>query len=1549
MIGNAESSMTLKSNSSVNKSISIAESSNKVTEQNAAFSLMEYLIQKVQLSGVIYWVFGIIMIIQYNFSWYYLCFPANRSSSFYTIFEVFLLRGNESYISLLIFVSAVFVSFGLKKFQDFSYKKTRQYIHWAMFPLRILFELFPLILLSPLYDSCGRLILKIFYQTSTTFEIFVFISAIIATLYFSRNLIYFHQFMGKSVVFENQLFSIFNPILLINFVVYTPIFLFVMPFLEYFENWSRVLVVSIHIVFNLNILRMCFYLPFIKQYTNVLLLSQGLWFVFFDIMVIVNKDIPSIFFGLILFCIVSSSILVYYRVDKLISHLNKNEESAVNINEKLNELSIGVNNDITQMYLHYGLSEICDSFIDFSLIKYIIQFSQNRDSLSTCIRVLAFFPSETRLLNLITSTFLQRRDLTEPERFLIFQIRKIKILRQSSSSSQASDTLGKLKLATRQTENSLKSFLSFNNISLESLKSYISEMNGLNGLWEEALKNFPNSAEFLDEYIRFLVECQTDYGKAIFYKNKAIAVESGKTYSVDYSFRSLVSSFPQYLKQSILDVKGNFIKKDTIKKGSNTRTDSSSNEFNLSSIDLKMEEEIGRALYQQSRTRLALQRATEDMKGYNSRYLRIVNISLFIFSIMIFLGVFVIFLSFFDQRYKATERSYFANRARFHYAKSALLSLYFWSNNTFPKKIGFSHINENSNSENFDINFISNPYHVSILKDIKESRVYLSKFLNSMSELSQEGVSVRSIANTMFSDTVERVYCSKGIRVNQEKSDLQNILVYQLFQIQMLLSNSDYNNWWFNSTEFCTLLSSHSFIGNGFATLRQSLILDESTASNSVQTNLEIFEYVVPSGFLIISLFLVLVFTNRYKREIMSLAEFISITNKESIMQAKQPILKSGSETSDNLSFESSMNNESNTMIFLYSILFILEFCCVSATVFYIFATSIDLNQEFLNNAIWSYLSSLRSPTILDILIALSQVVILKDPEYSLTNITNSSANTIIMEKAYSSLLKFSEDLLMGTDKVKALIGQDSIIDELSIKERCKPSLINASFHDYYKCSAINQLQISFGEMIREIKLNMNSYNGSLDHYMISHFIHLSIDHMIPLVQLMDQRLTEMITIRLLTYDNTIRILSILGFLLSVLSMISIQSLVSSLDSAHLTLVLLLRRFPPVGIINNNKLLGYLLNQNSDKGGNDSTIEGSIVNNSNDGIICINLNGIVEIVNPSVTSILGFSPEQLLGQSIETIFDKESFATINNQITLMNSHQSSSTYEGHIICIDDSDQKIPCSLTLNFVGSSGESSESYVVIIRDERELFRQQKEAEEAKQKSENLLYQILPRDIVVKLNQGEKEITFVVPSASVMFIDIVKFSEYSSTLSPQEILGNLSQIFSSFDDSLSKYPLITKIKLIGDVYMCAAGLFSPNEPPSSHAEQIIKFGLDALQQLEELNLKLNANLTIRIGVNSGGPLIAGVLGTDKPVFDIIGDTINVASRLQSTDIPGKIQISQATYEYVKDLGFFIEHRGETFLKGKGKTQTYLVSPPQMIFQLVSSQMSGDSQVHLG
>jgi guanylate cyclase len=127
--------------------------------------------------------------------------------------------------------------------------------------------------------------------------------------------------------------------------------------------------------------------------------------------------------------------------------------------------------------------------------------------------------------------------------------------------------------------------------------------------------------------------------------------------------------------------------------------------------------------------------------------------------------------------------------------------------------------------------------------------------------------------------------------------------------------------------------------------------------------------------------------------------------------------------------------------------------------------------------------------------------------------------------------------------------------------------------------------------------------------------------------------------------------------------------------------------------------------------------------------------------------------------------------------------------------------------------------------------------------------------------LNQRETEINLEVRSSLIMFIDIEHFIEYSSTLTPSQIMSTLSRVFGSYDTLLQKYPLITKIKIIGDDYMCGSGLFFNEEDGDNHAIEIVSFGLECLQSIEEINQTFDTIFKVRIDNNNGSVIIYGVL----------------------------------------------------------------------------------------
>lgn len=216
--------------------------------------------------------------------------------------------------------------------------------------------------------------------------------------------------------------------------------------------------------------------------------------------------------------------------------------------------------------------------------------------------------------------------------------------------------------------------------------------------------------------------------------------------------------------------------------------------------------------------------------------------------------------------------------------------------------------------------------------------------------------------------------------------------------------------------------------------------------------------------------------------------------------------------------------------------------------------------------------------------------------------------------------------------------------------------------------------------------------------------------------------------------------------------------------------------------------------------------------------------------------------------------------------------------------------------------------------------MNRTERRLEEVNEETENLLHNILPRTIARRLKDDPHAIAEKYPAVSVVFADLVGFTELSVQTSPIELVDLLNTIFSRFDDLAEEHG-IEKIKTIGDAYMAVAGL---PEVAENHAERCAEMALGMLQAMEEFNQSVGTSLAIRVGIDSGA-VVAGVIGKSKFSYDLWGDTVNTASRMESYSLPGKVQASDRTYELLKDKYHF-ESRGTIEVKGKGEMKTWFL-----------------------
>jgi len=209
----------------------------------------------------------------------------------------------------------------------------------------------------------------------------------------------------------------------------------------------------------------------------------------------------------------------------------------------------------------------------------------------------------------------------------------------------------------------------------------------------------------------------------------------------------------------------------------------------------------------------------------------------------------------------------------------------------------------------------------------------------------------------------------------------------------------------------------------------------------------------------------------------------------------------------------------------------------------------------------------------------------------------------------------------------------------------------------------------------------------------------------------------------------------------------------------------------------------------------------------------------------------------------------------------------------------------------------------------------------QESIEETDDVLKKVLPDVVANKLKRGE-EVSDNYEEVTIVFIDIVGFTKLSNSLITRRVVSLLNDIFKTFDRQCARFG-VEKIKTIGDSYMAVSGL---NKDMSNHADSVVKMSFGVIDEIKKFNKQNKFDLDVRIGVNSG-PVIGGVIGSDRFIYDLWGDAVNVASRMESTGAPGRIQVSEATRDLIKlNPEYQFELRENTEIKGRGKMDTYFV-----------------------
>ncbi|MDP1727543.1 MAG: adenylate/guanylate cyclase domain-containing protein [Bacteroidota bacterium] len=342
----------------------------------------------------------------------------------------------------------------------------------------------------------------------------------------------------------------------------------------------------------------------------------------------------------------------------------------------------------------------------------------------------------------------------------------------------------------------------------------------------------------------------------------------------------------------------------------------------------------------------------------------------------------------------------------------------------------------------------------------------------------------------------------------------------------------------------------------------------------------------------------------------------------------------------------------------------------------------------------------------------------------------------------------------------------------------------------------------------------------------------------------------------------------------------------------------------------------------------------NIINTSSNLISILDLNATLTFASPSFKKTIGFKPEEMIGisaydfmhpddrQSVHDSFEK----AFHNPRKLLNIEGRLRKKDGDYIYVD---------IRANPLFESNRRITGAIVMMNDitDRKLDQQRQEAynktlelkveertlqlQAEKKKSDDLLLNILPEEVAEELKEKGSSDAKQYDHVTVLFTDFVNFTGISEQLTPVELVAEIHKNFTAFDAIMEQYG-IEKIKTIGDAYLAVCGLPNPME---DHAQRVVKAAI-AIQAYMNQNA---GKFQIRIGIHSG-PVVAGIVGVKKFAYDIWGDTVNTASRMESNSDAGEINISGATYELVKDE-FVCTYRGKLDAKNKGELDMYFVN----------------------
>ena len=1232
-------------------------------------------------------------------------------------------------------------------------------------------------------------------------------------------------------------------------------------------------------------------------------------------------------------------------------------------------------------YLQVGIANGSPLLLDWSLSFYILEkYGTDSELLVFMTWIVSFFPSEMHILHNFITLGLKMNNPPYYLKCFFYQLHRIYIFRHSSESNESIRDLAHIRQLTKTCIGLVSWFwihesTDQSNSSHDIIINITQKLNEADALWQQLVEKYPNTPVFFSLYSQYLLNAKSSFRQSAKWHSMAKMIENGTLHHNDNVFRGFLQMYPFYLKKKIVDSTGQInVKNRTQLSNKNYKAAMSSASFcsNLfeGSNSFNIEDD---GYIPNLKLRLAFEKSVKYLLSPVLNKMVVWSIIRLTCNLLFIILIYKAIISIFEPIQNLQMHVKHLTQCTFplHLLNHEFIWLYISS---FPEIS-----NDTSmiplyarffGSAAYDIDYyINTSQSISdVIVNLSKESIYNLDYLSSWLYQSNNDIIATTISDILTLNKYTSSYCIMNNTLQKiilyNSTTLNHLLnFYPTEAIKMAISDPEERQFWNESISFCELFSKPGQYDVGLTDIYTYLINAMPsifTANKSSSNSIDFIMSFIP---FILSLLLfpsIIVMTYEFENEQKFFSHTFSSIDKKSAEEAISPINKNTNNETSHSTGAHQYHLLNHNFILPVVIALIICFLMMTNTGYAFIKQSefITLFQHYL-------LSYAQRDMIIKIGCNAASLVLVNHIQtkglYAKRAAVDEYNNIIerwsvieqfsfvqvedLVDRYNLELAKYStlNKIIISGDnelKIKPISNFDKSIDMLRKNEKCIIDNRTSSDLLFTQCISLDRLASYFITIAKEIYINHEEVQiNSPPIFQLANMIESRISF--EFNQLLE-KYDSIIIDNINAFEGASMIFLIIELILAIISFFAEIGLIFYLRQINNTWKILLLRLNPMDIISNQVVLSWIFGDTFKVDKKIKTPAHAVFQTSKDAMILISRDHVIEFVNPSTTTLFGYTNDQIIGQNINFLLDPNTNSKFFYAMKMMNSGQGVMTYKDTVLGIRDNSTTVHMKAELFGLTDEDNRASSFAILLADMSAEIAQNDAINKSKRQNDEIIKQIIPKNLITSLINNDEEISFSISKVTVIAIDIDSFTSYAESLSPSNIMENLSKLINTFHKALETFPNLTYIRNMGDCYIAASGIFGKNVDLKISAQQALQFAFQSMSGIEELNININANLQIRIGITTYGPLYAGILSKNKPIFSAFGKPIEIALQLERNASPGHIDMTQSTYDLVNSLPYQIDEKGKmeieqnkyvkVYSAAMNESNSFIMSPPSRI-----------------